>query len=500
MNIHRNLFAGLANSVCSALIGLAVVPLYIKYLGIEAYGLVGFFATMQAVLQLFDLGLVPTINREVARYTAIGNLSGVGKLLHTLAVVYICVGLFIAIFVVGLAPMIAEFWLHPRHISSLVVEHAVMLMGLIIACHWPIAIYNGALIGAQRLTVASSINLSMSALGSLGAVLILAFISPTIKAFFLWQAAVCLMQVISMRWGAWQIVGHSKGIHFEFEELKRIWRFSAGMGGVAISAIILTQLDKMLLSKFIGLDDFGIYVLAGVVASGLCLINTPTFNVVYPRLSVLVASGDYEKLVEFYRTGTRLFAAVIFPITVVVVIFSEQLLVLWTNNQGLASAAAPVVSLLVIGSAINGVMYFPYALQLAFGVTSLPLKINIILVVIMIPTTVILALQFGVIGGAAAWALLNCIYLLLGTWLTHRSLLQGFGVAWFTWDVGMPIILSASVVGCLGMLYNRFGYSIADRLCVGAILALLAFVAIILVSPFLRNSLIKYFCTVIRNN
>src|SRR5262249_61763233 len=53
-----------------ALIGVAFAPLYIKYLGVEAYGLIGIFAVLQAWLTLLDMGMTPTLNREVARYTA----------------------------------------------------------------------------------------------------------------------------------------------------------------------------------------------------------------------------------------------------------------------------------------------------------------------------------------------------------------------------------------------------------------------------------------------
>ena len=47
--------------------GFVFVPVYISYLGIEAYGLIGLFATLQAWLSLLDLGLSPTLNREMAR-------------------------------------------------------------------------------------------------------------------------------------------------------------------------------------------------------------------------------------------------------------------------------------------------------------------------------------------------------------------------------------------------------------------------------------------------
>ena len=48
---------------------LAFIPLYIKYLGIEAYGLIGLFAVLQAWLVLLDMGMSPTLSREMARFT-----------------------------------------------------------------------------------------------------------------------------------------------------------------------------------------------------------------------------------------------------------------------------------------------------------------------------------------------------------------------------------------------------------------------------------------------
>ena len=68
--LARNVTVGLASSIGAALLGLAVVPLYLKYLGLEAYGLIGFFATIQALFLILDMGMSPTMNREIARCSA----------------------------------------------------------------------------------------------------------------------------------------------------------------------------------------------------------------------------------------------------------------------------------------------------------------------------------------------------------------------------------------------------------------------------------------------
>ena len=482
MKLGHNLLAGLANSIWSALVGLAVVPFYLKHLGIEAYGLIGFFATTQAVLSLLDMGMAPTINREVARCSASGSLQESGKLLHTLAVVYWSMAAMIALLVVLLAPWIAEYWLQSKHVSQLTISHAIMLMGLVVACRWPIGLYQGALNGAQRLTVSSGINMVMATVGSLGTVAVLAFVSPTIEAFFIWQACVGLAYAFTMRLAAWRVIGKTLRISFDFEALKRIWRFSAGMSGVALSATVLTQLDKVILSKILGLEEYGQYMLATLMVGGLYVLILPVFNAVYPRLSSLLVAGEIEKLTELYRLGTRMLGTVLFPIAMAFAVFAEEILRVWTGNPALSSSVAPIVALLAMGAALHGVMFFPYALQLAYGITRLPLKINLILTIILLPLIIIFAMTYGVLGGAMAWLVFQVLYLMLGTWLTHRQLLKGVGLKWLLHDVGVPLGLSI-LAGIFGhYVIQNTGYSSSVKLIFGSMLtfavALFSFAAL----------------------
>lgn len=482
MALGRNLIAGLANSIWSALVGLAVVPFYLKYLGIEAYGLIGFFITTQAVLSILDMGMAPTINREVARCSASGDLKKAGKLLHTLAVVYWCMAAVIALSILALAPLIAEYWLQSKQLTPQTISHAIMLMGLVVACRWPIGLYQGALIGAQRLTVSSGINMTMITIGNLGAVAILAFISPTIEAFFIWQACVGLMYAVTMRFAAWRVIGKTERNRFDIEKLKSVWRFTAGMSGISLTALVFTQLDKVILSKMLGLEEFGHYMLATVVVSGLYVLISPVFNVIYPRMSALVVIGDKDKLTELYRTGTRMLATVIFPIAMVLAVFAEDLVLVWTGNPGIASSVAPVISLLVIGSALNGVMYFPYALQLAYGKTWIPLTINIVLMLFMIPLIIYLARTYGALGGAMAWLIAEVIYVILGPWLTHRNILKGLWAKWIIQDIGVPFALSA-VLGAVGYyVVQGHGYSPYERMIVATGLVILTSVLTLLMT------------------
>ncbi|MDR2219563.1 MAG: oligosaccharide flippase family protein [Methylobacillus sp.] len=457
MKLSRNLLVGLTSSIWTVLLGLAVVPLYLKYLGVEAYGLIGFFITMQAMLQLLDMGMASTINREIARYTASGNLPEAAKLLHSFAVIYWGVAVAIAGVIFALAPMIANHWLQPKQLSVEAVSHTVMLMGLVVACRWPAGLYQGALIGAHRLAVPSVINMAMTTIGSLGAVAILAFISPTIEVFFFWQVGIGLTQAIIMRMAAWRVIGRIDGVSFDKHTIRPVLKFSLGVGTISLAGLVLTQLDKTILSKTLLLADFGKYMLANMVAGGLYILISPVFNVVYPKFSALVAQQKFDELLLQYRTASQGMAVLLFPLAMAVILAGQPLLRLWMGNASLAAEIAPVMALLLAAYALHGMMHIPYALMLAHGVVWPMFKVYVALIVIMVPLTAGLSILHGVMGGGGAQLVLFMLYLLIGIWYTHKSCLKGYALTWLSKDLGVPmgVTIICGIAGYLVIMEFR---------------------------------------------
>ena len=378
MKLARNLSAGMLSSVYAAALGIGVVPFYLKFLGVESYGLIGFFATAQALFQLLDLGMAPTLNRQVARDSASTQMDGIRGLLRTLEIVYWGVAGLILMLMLAFGPMIGAHWLNSSTLSAATMSHAVMLMGLVAACRWPAGLYQGALNGLQRITVSSAISIATVSLGSLGAIAMLAYVSRTIEAFFVWQAAVGLLSALVLRTVTWRAVGGVSGAHFDGNVLKSIWRFSASMMALTMSGLIFSQLDRVLLSKLLSLEAFGQYVLAGVVASGLSLLITPFYNAIFPRFSAHVASGETVGLYDLYKFCGRLLATCLFPTALIIALAGKEIIDVWTGNVQLAASVAPIASLLAVGTAIHGTMYIPHALQLAQGKVFIPLIVNLV--------------------------------------------------------------------------------------------------------------------------
>lgn len=442
--MRRNLLAGLANSGWSALVGFAVVPFYLKYLGMEAYGLIGFFMTAQVMFQLLDMGMAPTMNREVARCSASGQLRDAGKLLHTLAVIYWCVAACIAALSIVLASTVAKHWLQANTLPPEAVVNSLTLMGLVIASRWPVGLYQSVLIGAQRQTIASGINMIMLTFGNFGAVLVLAYVSPTLEAFFSWQAINGIAYALVIRYAAWLLLQDKSRKAFDVIELKRIWKFSAGVSAIALTGVLFSQLDKLILSKTLKLEDFGYYILASTIVGSMYMIITPMFNVMYPRFCALVATDRTDDLLSTYRFAIGLATSVLFPLAMLFSFFGSELIFLWTGSKEAASQTGSIVMFLSLGTALHGVMYFPYALQLSHGRTGLILKNNLILLVALIPLVIFASFRHGPLGASIAWCVLHILSAAIVNFQIQRTFIPG-ALKLFLFDVATPLIFAGVV-------------------------------------------------------
>jgi len=471
--VKTNFFANLAGSGWTALVGLACTPLYIRFMGMEAYGLIGFYFMLQGVIQILDLGLSPTMNREMARYSALPGKAGEARdFVRTLEVGYWAIGILIGCIVWYGAPYIASHWIKAGNLSPSEVRRAVTVMGALTALQWPLTFYQGGLLGLQRQVLHNGITIATATLSGGGALLVLWLISPTVSAFFTWQIAVTVLQTGATTLALWRCLpGSGFAARFDPGITRNIWGFAAGMSGITLTALALTQIDKVILSKMLTLDAFGYYILAGMVANGLSgLLIAPMFNTIFPRFSALVAERNEKSLLEMYHGSTQVMAVMILPAAIVIALFSREIMTLWTGSPEIANNTAPIVGILVGGTALNGLMNLPYALQLSHGWTRIGLAINTFFILALVPAIILMTRKFGGAGAASAWLGLNSAYMVIGVPLTHRRLLKGEAFRWFTKDIGVPLLGSLAIAGCARMIFPTIDSP--SRLLSGSLLLL----------------------------
>ena len=454
--IKKNIVANFTGNMWQALMALIFIPLYIKIIGIESWGLIGIFAAMQTMSGILDLGMSNTLNREMARLSTLqGREQEMRNLVRTLEVIYWSIAVFVGITIAAISPFIAHHWVKAGQLSPKTVEQAFLMMGLAIALQMPVGFYSGGLMGLQKQVLLNAIVVSISTLRGAGAALILWLVSPTIQAYFSWQIVISIINTffLAMFLRRRLSPGDNKAV-FQKQLLKGIWRFAAGMSGITILALILTQLDKIILSKMLSLEMFGYYTLASMVAISLSNLFAPVFHSIYPRLTQLVSIDDQDELKRLYHESCQFISVLILPVAIVVALFSNEILLLWTQNPATAEKTHLLVSILICGTALNGVMNIPYALQLAFGWTSLSFFKNVIALILFVPLIIYMASHYGVVGVASLWLVLNMGYVFFEIPIMHRRLLRKEKWRWYWQDVCLPLVVCIFVAG-IGRIFAR---------------------------------------------
>src|SRR5215472_14809943 len=130
--------------------GVVFVPLYIRVLGIEAFGLVGFMLSIQMLSSLLDLGMGGMLNREISRRIHKADTAAtLRSLVRTLESLIWPIAVLIAGVIWLASGPLANHWLHPQRLSPPDTEHAIAVMGLAVALLWPSAFYANGLSGLE---------------------------------------------------------------------------------------------------------------------------------------------------------------------------------------------------------------------------------------------------------------------------------------------------------------------------------------------------------------
>jgi O-antigen/teichoic acid export membrane protein len=491
-SVKKNIVVNYLGQAWVAIMGIAFLPLFIQYLGMEAYGLIGLFAVMQAWFTMLDMGMTPTLNREMARFTSgAHSIQSIRDLLRSLEVLSISIAMLIAISIWLTSDWLASDWLKAEKLEITVVAQSLSLMAVIVALRFVEGIYRGSLFGLQRQIWYNGASALLATIRQLGALAVLVWISPTIQAFFTWQAVISLLSVVVYAHGVHRTLPKSPRVaKFSTEAIANIWKFAGGMMSITFLAILLTQVDKVILSRLLTLETFGYYTLAGVLASMLYMIIVPIDNAIYPRMVELATNNNQAGLASLYHQSAQLVTVLTAPAVMLLSIFSADVVFVWSGNITLTNNIAPLLSLLVIGSFLNGLLHVPYQMQLAHGWTSLTIKINIVAVAILIPAIMWIVPRYGVLGAACIWIILNAGYVLVSIQFMHRKLMPKEKWSWYFSDILLPIFGAALPI-MLAIMIHPTSYQHRELWFFFLLMAgIFSVIFSVIFAPALRNRLV----------
>lgn len=491
--VRNNIFANYIGSIWIGLVGVAFIPIYISMMGVESYGLVGIYLSLQALFIVVDAGVSPSVSREIARINQ-------EKLDDDIATIFVCslerlyssILLFAAILVFVLSDYISGSTLTYSSLNNESVTSAVRLMGFVAALRWMSSFYKGALIGLQKQVSMNLILAIFATFRGVGVIVFMLVWESTIVAFFLWFLVGYFFECIVLRVRVKTLMMTRWLTRFSWSALAPIWRFAAGVTVLNIVSVIIMQADKVALIQLYPLREMGYYTVSVSLCSVIVFLAAPVYNSVFPRYSELVKANDWKKIESEYSVTAHLLSCFLVPVCLVISVFSYTILYLWTGDVSVANQASGILSVMVCGALLNAMMMIPFALQLAMGWTKLALTLNAIIMVVGVPLMWWRMKADGPIVGAFFWFGLNLFNAVLGTFIMHRVVLKGFFTRWIFNVMLVPIFISFSVCFIVWNLTDRRTESIDYYSCLylGVSLVLSALFCVLVSKPA-RSVLIR---------
>ncbi|VVM48745.1 hypothetical protein PS664_00662 [Pseudomonas fluorescens] len=457
--LFKNISANFVGQGWIALMGICFVPLYLKFIGVEGYGLVGFFIILSSAMTMFDGGFGAVASREASTYEA-ASAAQKQKIVLTIKSVeciFWAVAVALGTCVTLLAPLIADHWLTVNADNIESATRSLRIMGIALLLQFPIGLYYGGLIGLQKHVTLNSISSLFATTRAAGAALVLWIVSPTVEWFLLWQGINSLATVLVLRrkliseLPEWREVGV-----FSTDIIKRLGGFAAGVATTNILAFLLMQVDKIILSKILPLKEFGCYMLAWTVGSVAFRLVSPVFNVYYPKLVSLVTTRNNVETFSTFTRASQVLSLLVIPFSIWVALYSQPLLLLWTRDEHVAALASTPLWFLAIGTMFYAFMQMPYALQLAHGWTRFSVWQNAVAVVFIIPLTYYLATHYGLDGSALPWLILNVSYVLICSPIIFRKLSIKPARTWYTETILIPAAIALCALFAMRALFDTW--------------------------------------------
>lgn len=499
MTLARHTLVNYISHAWVALAGLLGLVAYVRFVDAETYGLIAFYGVLQTWFMLLDLGLGATLSRETARHRAGGlNPAALAQLVRQVERVLVAVGAAGLLAVVASAGFITQQWLKIESLDLADTRWALQLMAGSLMLRFVTVAHRSVLTGTEDFVRLGALNIVFASLRFLLVIPLFVYVGTDALHFFAYQLAVAVLELLVMRRHAGRSLAAllppaakrpSGGAVGSRAITPELWRFAAGAAATAALWIAVTQVDRLILSIWLPLAQFGYFSLAVLVASSLFVASTPITTVLMSRLAVLQAARNTVEVHRLYRTGTQIMAVVCLPVAGVLWVLASPTLWLLTGNPELALATRSVLAFYAIGNVCLMFAMCPYLLLYARGQMGLHVVGQLLLLLTLAPAMAWAAYRGGMEHAGLVWMACNALYLLLWVPVKHRRHWPGMHLQWLTRDIA-PIALPVLIVSAL---WQGLVAAPADRVsaalqigALGALLLLTAGAA----SPVLRRWLL----------
>ena len=198
-SLKRNIIFNYVGQFYVGFIGIAILPLYLKYLGPEEYGLIGIFTLIQAWMQILDFGLSPTLSKEIASRDKKSSQNTIRTLIRSLESIFIGIALIAGTEIITASDWISSEWLKLQEVPIETASLCIVIMGSIIAVRWPISLYKSGINAYEHQVMQNIITFIIVTLRFPFTLILVMYGKLDITGYFITQLLISILELFIFR-------------------------------------------------------------------------------------------------------------------------------------------------------------------------------------------------------------------------------------------------------------------------------------------------------------
>lgn len=437
MSIGRNTVYNLIGSAIPLVLALVTVPLYIRLVGADRYGVLAIAWVLLGYFGMFDLGLgrattyqiaalkdAPDEERASVFWSAVMINLGMG--IFGGAVLWLCSHYFFSyLFKVDGA-------LRDEVISS------IGLLGFAVPIATLTGVLSGALMGRGQFLWTNLVSITSTSLFQLFPLAVAWWFGPNLWGLLFAAISARVVAIVVLWLRCYFTVANRFAPRFDRSKARALLGYGGWVALTSLVAPALVMLDRFAIGAVIGAAAVAIYTIPYQLAQRIGIVPIALTTALFPRLP----TASPEERDSLSNRATETLASALGGPALVAILVLHPFLNLWVGPT-LGDQAAMVGRLLVFGFWINAFAVVPYSRMQASGRPDMVVKVYAVEILIYLALLYFCMKNFGLVGCAIALILRNvgdyCLlsYAASGTIRNTRLLLSYAGL------LGAGLVLAA---------------------------------------------------------
>jgi O-antigen/teichoic acid export membrane protein len=462
--IAKNSIFNLVRTLITIPLTIFITPFIIKHVGREGFGIWALVGVISSYAQLSDFGITDSLIKFMAEYKAKNDTLQLNKLINTAFTVYIAISAVFGFLLLSILPFLIKTILSIPPEFSAKANYIFTIAIALFFVNMTMGVFGSLIIGFQRMGYSNLISLISTIIMACGTVLILGN-GYGLEGLIHNNILITLFVMISNFFVAWRLFPQMRLNPFKYfskDTLRLIFGFSWKVQLSSISNLLVYQVDRVLLSHFLGLSAVSNYEIANRIASQAKGFIGSVFTPMTPAASSLQATDGIDKLRGLYNRSMKYMAIAAIPFSLLIVALAHPFVRTWMG-EGYATSAY-TLQFLMLSYMLNLLPGPGNFILSGMNKPEIPMRTSIFAGVVNLTLCYVLVQTlgyYGIIVGIFSSIVMSG---LLFTILVHQNI-QGLSWGLYPAIFARPALVSAILSLALLMLNNFYDLKGYAQLC-----------------------------------